>query len=384
MVFVFSTGLGSAALAEKPRDFGTPSASRATTLLLAAPSSTQGTITNVPVCTALYDQREVVMTSDGGGNSLVAWSDYRNGNLDIYVQKLNPAGRPLWIKDGVPASKAVSTQSGPQIVSDGVGGAIVVWKDGRSGTSTDIYAQRVNASGAPMWTADGVVVCVAASDQSGPVAVADGAGGVLIAWSDSRGATSDAYAQRINGLGSPQWTADGVALCTAAAAQQDLAIASDAANGAYVAWQDQRADAAGDIYVRRVTAAGAPQGPADGLAVCVSAGAQEKPAIVLDFAGGAIVVWADRRGGSYDVYAQRLNQTSVQWTTNGVAVCSAAGDQIAPQVCLPSAIGAGNATAGGFGSAAAPPSLSSGSGHTALPAAGQTDVSMRGLISKPR
>jgi hypothetical protein len=42
------------------------------------------------------------------------------------------------------------------IVSDGAGGAIVTWQDGRSGTAWDIYAQNVNADG----TLGGTVVSV--------------------------------------------------------------------------------------------------------------------------------------------------------------------------------------------------------------------------------
>src|SRR5438093_12877805 len=131
-------------------------------MLIYAPSTAQVAITNFPVCTAPLDQPEAVMTSDGGGYSLVAWSDYRNGNADIFAQKLDGAGHPQWIQDGVAVCKAASAQSTPQIVTDGFGGAIVVWADNRSGTSTDIYAQRLSSEGNPRWTTDGVVVSAAA------------------------------------------------------------------------------------------------------------------------------------------------------------------------------------------------------------------------------
>ncbi len=56
----------------------------------------------------------------------------------------------------------------PTIVSDGAGGAIVTWKDHRSGTSYDIYAQRISAGGTVQWTANGVALCTATGDQSVP------------------------------------------------------------------------------------------------------------------------------------------------------------------------------------------------------------------------
>ena len=63
------------------------------------------------------------------------------------------------------SARRASDQTNPEITSDGSGGAIITWQDHRSGCTDDIYAQRVDASGAPQWTADGVAICTAASDS---------------------------------------------------------------------------------------------------------------------------------------------------------------------------------------------------------------------------
>src|SRR5262249_51458747 len=76
----------------------------------------------------------------------------------------------------VALSRAANDQISPTIVSDGAGGAIVTWEDRRS-SGGDIYAQRVNAAGAPQWTSDGVALCTAANNQQSPTIVSDGAGG---------------------------------------------------------------------------------------------------------------------------------------------------------------------------------------------------------------
>ena len=68
----------------------------------------------------------------------------------------------------------------PAITSDGAGGAIVTWHDTRSGGTTDIYAQRVNASGAIQWTADGVALCTARGNQDYVWITIDGAGGAIV------------------------------------------------------------------------------------------------------------------------------------------------------------------------------------------------------------
>jgi len=71
-----------------------------------------------------------------------------------------------WIEDGVSIYDLPTTPYDEGIVSDGAGGCIIVWKDYRLGT--DIYAQRVDKYGTPLWTANGVAVCSQISSQSNP------------------------------------------------------------------------------------------------------------------------------------------------------------------------------------------------------------------------
>jgi hypothetical protein len=52
-----------------------------------------------------------------------------------------------WLPDGVPISTEDNFRGFPQICSDGTGGAIITWRDKRSGSEYDIYAQRIDSSG---------------------------------------------------------------------------------------------------------------------------------------------------------------------------------------------------------------------------------------------
>jgi hypothetical protein len=296
---------------------------------------------NVPLCTAANNQNNPTIVSDGTGGAIVTWDDYRSGSADIYAQRVNAAGTPQWTADGVALCTAAGDQEQPTVVPDGAGGAIVTWEDRRSGTDYDIYAQRVNAAGAPQWTANGVALCTAASEQLYPTIVSDGAGGAIVTWEDLRSSPGDIYAQRVNAAGVPQWTADGVALSTAANGQQYPTIASDGAGGAIATWYDGRGGTYNDIYAQRVNAAGAPQWTADGVALCTAANDQYYPTIVSDGAGGAIVTWDDARSGSRDVYTQRVNGAGApQWTVDGVALCTAANTQAIPTIVSDGAGGA--------------------------------------------
>jgi hypothetical protein len=145
----------------------------------------------------------------------------------------------------------------PVLSGDGAGGALVAWQDGR-GADQDVYAQRVNGSGAAQWTANGVGVCAAAADQTGPVIAGDPLGGAVVAWSDLRtaGNGTDIYVQHLNLAGAVQWTANGVQVSDALNAQDGAVVASDGQGGAFAAWRDLRAGAFSDLYSQRIDAAG--------------------------------------------------------------------------------------------------------------------------------
>src|SRR5436189_4421475 len=63
----------------------------------------------------------------------------------------------------------------------------------------------------------GIPLSTVGGDQANPVACSDGAGGVIVAWHDTRPSgpsSGTCYVQRLNAAGVPQWTLDGVALTT--------------------------------------------------------------------------------------------------------------------------------------------------------------------------
>jgi hypothetical protein len=131
------------------------------------------------------------------------------------------------------------------------------------GLAGDIYAQRVSTAGAVQWGTGGLAVCTAAGEQSRPHLVSDRHGGAIIAWRDVRSGVGDVYAQRVDDGGAVQWTAGGVALCLAAGDQNSVMIAGDLAGGAIASWQDTRSGVEEDLYAQRI----APDGQLGGVAV---------------------------------------------------------------------------------------------------------------------
>jgi hypothetical protein len=206
----------------------------------------------VNVCGAPWDRYGPQIISDGVGGAIITWEDHRDDSGDIYAQRVDASGTKMW--PGVAICTATGQQSGPEITSDGVGGAIITWEDYRSG-SADIYAQDVDLSGAAKWTGDGVVICAATDGQYYPELVSDGAGGAIITWFDNRiGISNDIYAQRVDASGAVKWAADGVAICTAIYSQVYPRLVSDGAGGATITWQDLRNGSNYDIYAQHVPA----------------------------------------------------------------------------------------------------------------------------------
>ncbi len=143
---------------------------------------------------------KVQIASDDAGGAIIGWTDFTN----IYVQRLNGAGASQWAATGVALGIAepftASLETIPlQLIPDNVGGAMVVWEDFRSGV-TDIYAQRVNDVGTPQW-ANATTISTAADQQARPQLVADGVGGAVVVWQDTRNGNSDIYAQNISANG---------------------------------------------------------------------------------------------------------------------------------------------------------------------------------------
>jgi hypothetical protein len=258
---------------------------------------------------------------------------------DIYAQKLNSTGHPQWTLNGTAICNIAGLDAEfPRIDCDSSGNLFIAWEDSRN-PSSDIYAQKLNSTGAPEYSANGTVICNDGNPQINPVICADGLGGAIIAWPDLRSSDWKMYAQKINYLGVKTLTPNGILLASEGTAGGPR-ICSDGAAGAIIVWNGERTDY--DIIGQRLDSAGVLQWSASGLVICGFSANQLYPEICSDGAGGAIVTWEDARAGSTkDVYAQKVKPDgTLAWTSTGEPVCVATDDQIFPAI---TGDGSGNA-----------------------------------------
>ncbi len=300
--------------------------------------STNPAINNA-ICTNYYPQNSLRIISDGSGGSIIAWIDSRSQpNYTIYAQRINSNGINQWTADGVlVSSSSISSYGPPAMVSDGNGGAIIVYV-----TGNDIYVQHINSGGLLQWGTNGVTICLSTAYTEQPQLTSDGSGGAIIAWSDTRNdvgnSNTDIYGQRINSSGTIQWPFNGIAIANTSNGEASPVITGDGSGGAIIAYSNS----AGEIYSQKINAAGAMQWTANGVLVNSIPEGSLYPQLIPD-AGGVIICWVDRRnaGTGWDIYIQKLNAGgSIQWTANGLPVCMANGNQTQPQLINDAAGGA--------------------------------------------
>ncbi|MBN1803529.1 MAG: hypothetical protein JW891_18610 [Candidatus Lokiarchaeota archaeon] len=279
----------------------------------------------------IYDYQ---MITDGEGGVIISWADDRSSDIDIYAQKINSEGQIQWEANGTVVCNVSGIQFKPQIVSDGEGGAIVIWE--HWGTYyKDLYAQRINSIGQLQWNINGVPICTAYNNQRNHQVISNGQGGAIIVWEDERTGdyNYDIYAQCINSTGYLQWISD-CAVCTSENIQKNPCLSCDGEGGAVIVWQDNRSQNGFDIYAQRINLEGLAQWIPNGVVICSDLGTQGEIQITNISSEGVAIAWSDDRNGNLDIYAQFVNMSGIsQWSENGTIVCNAQEDQISPQIC---------------------------------------------------
>lgn len=279
----------------------------------------------VPICTAPRAQADPFIISDGSGGAVIAWRDYRNGDYDIYAQRIDSDGNVLWTPDGMPVSVAEFGQYAPMIVADGTGGFYICWCDDRT-ASRQIRCNRLNSDGTLAWGPDGIVIRDTPWWQDSHGIISDGEGGAIIVWDDVNNGFTALYifAQRIAPDGSKLWDPDGVLIEPTGGVDQlnPLSIAPSGDGGVIVAWGNWcYLDNYYDIYAQKVSAVGTVEWSPFGYRICNATGEQRAPRIASDGACGAIVAWLDIRSGRDDIYAQRVGPDGTAlWTTDGIPI----------------------------------------------------------------
>ena len=151
-----------------------------------------------------YPQHEPAVGISPEGWYVVAWYDGRNGNDDIYLQKFDSAGQAVGTNIKVNDDNGETKQKFPDVAVNGDGTITVVWTDWRNGNypeNSDIYGQRFDKDLNRQTGNFRVNLDFNNSSQRDARVDADRLGNICIVWSDSSGGEWNITAQMIESTG---------------------------------------------------------------------------------------------------------------------------------------------------------------------------------------
>ncbi len=255
-----------------------------------------------------------------GNNVYACWHDERNGFGDIYFNVSRDAGASFLSSDiRLDTSSIGSTRSRePQICCAG-DTVYVVWEDNRNG-GWDIYFNR-SLDGGTTWLASDVRINTdaAGADNARSPQIACVGTTVFIAWEDERDGGNDVRFSRSLDRGATWSTSDTrINVGTAAGGFVTSFSLRASGNVVAVAWGDMRSGMA-DIYVNRSANQGATWFLNDVRVNEGTAGANHSHSVdTCMFADQLYVVWADDRNGLDDIYFNRSLDGGVSWIANDI------------------------------------------------------------------
>ena len=261
------------------------------------------------------DQTFPVMASDGSGDLVIGWLDFRNRNADIYSQRYNSVGTALGTNFKVNDDSESAEQYSPGVAMDVFGNFVVTWDDTRYGDH-DIYAQRYSSFGSLMGSNFRVNDDPGYADQEYPsVAMGGPSSNFVIAWDDYRSGDHDIYGQRYDFSGAPLGPNFRVNDDGGSSDQRTPATGMDGSGGFVIAWDDHR-NGNCDVYAQRYDPAGNPLGANFTVNDDPGTAQQHSPALSVDGSGNFIITWEDERNGNVDIHAQRYDPPGTPVSSN--------------------------------------------------------------------
>jgi len=262
------------------------------------------------------------MISDGAGGAIIA-TDYSYDERTLFVIKIDSESNFPWGEEGVFFTRGGYQDNTLQLAGDGAGGAIVFWEE----EAQNIFAQMVDSKGGLPWGQGGVLLYTTPEGvyAEEPKVISDGSGGAIVVWMQvpegkvedgtPEALLFDIYAQRVDTLGKALWADNGVPLGITkggGVCPSNALVVSDDTGGAIVIWEDLR-NGLMSLYAQKIDANGNMGWPTGGVEVCyIKTNASFWPRMaVSDGSGGAIVTYSNR--------AQKIDATGrTMWPDDGI------------------------------------------------------------------
>ena len=169
------------------------------------------------------------------------WKDTRNDNTDIYGQVINFDGTISGIENGFVITTEENDQNNPTINMNNIQNEVLIcWEDFANGTDFDLVCKSFD----PLTLSEGeeIIIAGGTGNQTVPFVSVSPSGSYLITWEDTRtGGTSDIYLQEINASGTI-FEDGGITVCNADFDQRNpgVVLYSEADSSYMIYWEDLR------------------------------------------------------------------------------------------------------------------------------------------------
>jgi hypothetical protein len=253
---------------------------------------------------------KIAGTTDGG--AVVAWTQ----DATVRIQKLDATGTPQWVSDVVltPGAGSYSASDLHDSATDAI--LSFVHQTGDFGSPRHLLTNKLDASGALLWSAGHVAVFDGGSLQIAnfPPFVPDGSGGAVFSWYDTSGQLQ-CSAQRILTGGTEAFPHNGTTVSTNATRLRVSPAASfdPAAQETYVFWEELNStQSQSGLYGQKLDAGGTRQWGNDGK-VIVSVGSDDiTMARTFVASTGVFAFWSQAPSfGQDEIRAARLTPAGV-------------------------------------------------------------------------
>lgn len=273
----------------------------------------------------------------GSNQFAVVWTEGTLSATYLRCQRYDDTGTAQWTSpvDLATAGANANLEFG-DICSDGTDGFIIAWEDDRN-ASTDIYAQHIDGSGIVQWADGGIPVASTSDPEARPLIAYVGGGRMIAAWTQEiSGGRDDVLAAKLEADGTVSWTST---MSSAFSNKEDLQLAFDGSGGVFAAWEDNRVGS-WDIYATHFhNAGGAVSGwPADGLAITSDTVDERSPTLKSAGDGTMVVAWARDALADSDIYATKIDGFgAAAWPAPGtLALCARPGTAYSPSMAVDS------------------------------------------------
>jgi len=297
----------------------------------------------VPLRQGAHIEWQRTGTVGENGEVILVWSDTRNGDRNVYAQKVDESGQNLWGDDGLSVVLEDGRQEDPLAISDGVGGAYIVWIDYRyEPNDGDVFAQHVLLDGTLDWAVEGIALSVVEGPQEFLNMCSDGMGGAFVIWNDRSAGSSpggDIYATHLSLTGEIIEAGTGKAIITDGSNRGSISLETGGTGYANMVWSGvpmtdwtvlmgQRLDLECETLWSEPEQGGM-------LLIASPSGDIKAPRVTHVSGDTAAVVWEDYRNNpvSADVFMQFIDGAGYELlTSGGIAICLDPGKQSVPRV----------------------------------------------------